>query len=216
MEAIKHTGYLHNPELVNSIVGKLSSAMVYNYNQYLHDNASDEPRLKILSDFLYREAEMAYKAGTNFSFDKTVKKAKDQYVHKRSKTREKRKHFTVAKTELAESSRSKRGPKRLKEIECGFCRKKKHTVIECRHFAKLSGQDRWKWAAGSRVCYRCLLGRHRYHQCKVTGCKLNPACRERHHELLHDKGKSQQKSQEKIVNASKNTTENVTAAKSSD
>lgn len=216
MEAIKHTGYLHNPELIN-IIGKIPSAMIYNYNRYLYDNPSSEPRLKIISNFLYREAEMACKAGTNFSAEKPTNKDKDQHRSKYRKPEERRKSFTVAQMNFAESMIKRvPSPRKRREAKCGFCQRKSHTVIECHHFAKLPGKDRWKWAAESRVCYRCLLGRHRYHQCKVAGCKQDPACRERHNKLLHDKGQLQQKSQTKNLDMGKTTVGNVESRKSSD
>lgn len=65
MEAISHIGYLHSPDLALEIIGKMSSAMIYNYNHYLSENAAvEEPRMTTIARFLYKEAELACKAGT--------------------------------------------------------------------------------------------------------------------------------------------------------
>lgn len=210
MTAISRTGYLHDPELVAAIIRKLPSAMIYSYNRYLHDNPVREPRLKVLADFLYQEAEMACIAGTDTLFK--VQRL-PELKNKRDKVTERRKGRPYSTTTCAtlratqEEPQAKRlkGEDQLLRIECGYCRKENHKIIECRHFKNLTVNDRWKWAAENRKCYRCLIGRHRYNQCKATGCKKEPKCRERHNELLHNDIGQTKIQERRIENSLSNT-----------
>lgn len=64
LEATKHVGYLHSPELMREITQKISAGMIYNFNKYLHEKGnSEDPALVTLSKFLFFEAEIACKAG---------------------------------------------------------------------------------------------------------------------------------------------------------
>lgn len=195
MEAVKSIGYLHNPELVNNIIAKMPSAMIYNYNRYLHENPSDQPRLKIVAEFLYQEAEMASKAGTGVLFNQIKKREVNQRVDNYPTRGKKRKYYALLNTTDSGSSIKKlRGAEKQSSSECGYCRKKAHQVTECRKFAKIQVKERWQWAKKRGICYRCLRGPHRYTQCKEIGCARHPDCRERHHELLHQKRERQDRS----------------------
>lgn len=73
IQCLDQTGHLHNPNLLKEIISKIPPALIYEYNRFVNINPNNEPRLVKLSEFLYREAEIACVAGTSGSAGKTIK-----------------------------------------------------------------------------------------------------------------------------------------------
>ncbi|KAJ8715770.1 hypothetical protein PYW07_010252 [Mythimna separata] len=70
---------------------------------------------------------------------------------------------------------------RTSEKTCPVCQGE-HFLRDCQKFLKASVQDRWALVKKSRVCFRCLQGRHRKENCRKPPCK---ECKRWHHHLLH-------------------------------
>lgn len=56
IETLNHIGYLYNPDLIQDIINKMPSALIFKYNSYVQTNSSLKPNLLVLSEFLYEEA----------------------------------------------------------------------------------------------------------------------------------------------------------------
>lgn len=73
IKAANNIGCLHSPELTREIMSKVSLSMVHLYNRFMYqENNHNEPSLILLSKFLFLEAEMACRAGTNDTFTEPV------------------------------------------------------------------------------------------------------------------------------------------------
>ncbi|XP_053976366.1 uncharacterized protein LOC128875067 [Hylaeus volcanicus] len=59
LNALKCTGYLHSPDLVSSVAGRMPSALKYAFNRYVAEMTEPEPELEMLADFMFREAQFA-------------------------------------------------------------------------------------------------------------------------------------------------------------
>ncbi|XP_054015870.1 uncharacterized protein LOC128896528, partial [Hylaeus anthracinus] len=57
--ALKCTGYLHSPDLVSSVAGRMPSALKYAFNRYVAEMTEPESELEMLADFMFREAQFA-------------------------------------------------------------------------------------------------------------------------------------------------------------
>lgn len=58
-----------------------------------------------------------------------------------------------------------------------------HRLVECKKFLDASTKQRWDIASKTKVCFKCLQGRHRKEECKKPACK---ECKRWHHHLLHE------------------------------
>ena len=65
IQFLDHVRYLHSPELVQKILDKLPSTLVYEFNRFMNIRDPREPRFTALSEFLYTEAEMFSSTSTS-------------------------------------------------------------------------------------------------------------------------------------------------------
>ncbi|XP_026738352.1 uncharacterized protein LOC113501423 [Trichoplusia ni] len=159
IKGLKKPQYLHSPEIVKCIVEKLPTVLKFRWYDYTAATDDGEfSDLNLISRFLNQEAD---KCGAFAALEernrKTIKHA--SHVTRDSQERE----------------------PRQAERKCPMC-EGEHVLLECRKFQKSSVQDRWAAVKKSRVCFKCLQGRHRKEMCRKPPCKT---CKRWHHHLLH-------------------------------
>ena len=72
----------------------------------------------------------------------------------------------------------------LVEDDCYHCGKKAHQVPDCHQFKRLSTEARWSAVRPTRLCFRCLRGRHDHRVCPESSV-CGKCGRPEHHTLLH-------------------------------
>lgn len=185
IQAVNHIGQLHNPELINEIVTKMPSTLIYGFNRYVAEDKQQEPKLVCLSNYLYSEAEMSSKAGTNQI------KCLDNKTNAKEIDKMKYKGNSQVRPVLLSTSRESIVPENKDKTnmsekckKCTYCNKEKHTIIKCFGFKNLSIDDRWKWVEKNRVCFNCLIKGHSCRVCKMKHCDIQN-CGKKHNRLLH-------------------------------
>ena len=173
LQSLNHVGYLHNPDLLQEILLKLPSAIVYRYNDYSTSHTG-KPALTILSEFLYSEAERANSAGTvrlrDTSSSRPTDRPREPRTHRTG-------HVHTVKTRSRDDSR-RRGD------ECNICKREEHPLDKCQDFLNAGTSQRWVWARKLGVCFGCLKKGHRSVNCKA---ERHPENEDgwRDHPLLH-------------------------------
>ncbi|XP_076656372.1 uncharacterized protein LOC143361016 [Halictus rubicundus] len=187
MQSVNHLGYLHSPELINNIIQKMSSAMIYNYNRFANMRPTDEPRLVGLSTFLTMEAEMACKAGTSGVTVTSGNARKDDSRGKGRGTNERRERTSrVYAAAKGKDSNDKQPRSKYSGLKCSFCNHREHRPVDCEKFQTANVDQRWRWAKRHNLCFRCLKKDHRRLQCQAEKCGIGN-CNKSHHRLLHKK-----------------------------
>lgn len=182
MQCLKQTGHLHNPDLLKEIIAKMPPALIYEYNRFVNANPSNEPRLLILSEFLYREAEMACVAGTSGNVGKATKNILTTVTNSESDT-----------THPNKKPKRKESPKRKsKQKKCLFCENTGHYISVCWKFGHETVNERWKWAGKSNSCFKCLARTHKISNCKFQKSCSFDGCKKGHHQRLHFVSKKSQ------------------------
>ena len=172
IKSLNHLGYLYSPELVHSILEKLSSSMRSNYIRYAALEDRDKPDLEKLANFLFKEAEMALQAGVVTPHtSKENRKSSERSSRTRSYQR------SVFTTNMSENLTRKNC-----NSSCAHCGRRNHRIDKCNDFRKLSIGERWNIAKSANLCYKCLSASHTRRQCENELCKK---CGRNHHELLH-------------------------------
>lgn len=78
-----------------------------------------------------------------------------------------------------------------KKRPCAYCAKLSHLIRDCENFKKLSVTDRRAKAAEKRLCWNCLGVNHAASKClSKVRCAV---CKLRHHQLLHEERKEENK-----------------------
>ncbi|XP_072934977.1 uncharacterized protein [Epargyreus clarus] len=80
-----------------------------------------------------------------------------------------------------------------KKKTCPHCQYEHH-LFECRKFLQLPMKERWDVATKSKMCFKCLQGRHRKETCRRPPCKT---CKRWHHFVLHEQRWDHPKPEEK-------------------
>ncbi|KAJ8705928.1 hypothetical protein PYW07_010705 [Mythimna separata] len=163
IKGLKKPQYLHSPEMVKQIIEKMPTILKFRW--YDFTAAADEGEfsdLTLVSRFLNTEAD---KCGAFATTEERIwtKRTHRQATHS---TKEREGNFEEA---------------RASEKTCPVCQGE-HFLRDCQKFLKASVQDRWALVKKSRVCFRCLQGRHRKENCRKPPCK---ECKRWHHHLLH-------------------------------
>ncbi|KAJ8731132.1 hypothetical protein PYW07_004296 [Mythimna separata] len=163
IKGLKKPQYLHSPEMVKQIIEKMPTILKFRW--YDFTAAADEGEfsdLTLVSRFLNTEAD---KCG---AFATTEERTWTKRTHRQAthSTKEREGNFEEA---------------RASEKTCPVCQGE-HFLRDCQKFLKASVQDRWALVKKSRVCFRCLQGRHRKENCRKPPCK---ECKRWHHHLLH-------------------------------
>ena len=125
IKSLNSIGYIYSPELVDGIIKKLPSSMIYKYVRYASGESQQKPDLEKLSDFLFLEANMALAAGVidvNLHFNQTVEGKNEDC--KESRVFEK----SVFSTSTSETKKlsSKNDKNNNQSISCAFCQRKSH------------------------------------------------------------------------------------------
>ncbi|XP_047989853.1 uncharacterized protein LOC125229116 [Leguminivora glycinivorella] len=166
IEILKKPQYLHNPELLRSIVEKLTPILKSKWYDYA---ASDEdtPELKKIADFLNNEADKC----TPYAPPETIAEPKEARA-----TKKKPERTCVAVAEVKKTKEEK--------LPCPVCDQSAHQLPTCPQFTKLGTNERWEIAKKHNMCYRCLVSKHRRFVCRAKPCG-HQGCAMRHHKLLH-------------------------------
>lgn len=171
--SIGHKAYLRNLEIIQDVIKKIPTAMVYRYNEFVSQQ-SDPPDLATLAEFLTKQADMANKAGTARIHDVDYRDRGDRW--------EKRER-PVNKRTFAISSRTRsRSPR--KDNTCGFCSSLDHVVCACPRFSDLDLDRKWQWVRRENRCYKCLSRDHLRPECTMPDCTVE-GCGRPHNALLH-------------------------------
>lgn len=200
MEAVGHVGYLHSPELIHEIIGKLPHTTVPLFNRYVMVAPREEPRLVTISKFLHSEAEMACKAGTA-QIQSEVINRHDRDTQERKNARRRRDYAIPHQPAHVLTAAERRVyPKRTtryhidrrqnpsdREGPCICCDSKNHSISKCEKFLAQPVAQRWQLARKSGVCFRCLKRGHTTRDCRAAECKVQ-GCGKPHHDLLHRLG----------------------------
>ncbi|KAJ0181479.1 hypothetical protein K1T71_003564 [Dendrolimus kikuchii] len=171
ISCVDNKGYLLNPMLTRQVVEKLSPHLRTKWCDFADEFSSrDEPEIMTLSKFLMGEADRAMK----YSFMTSSLPTTSVNVTKENKVKPPRmneRRRVYATTEA--------------KIVC-YCCGAEHQTTQCGKLASMSLPARWEWAKETRICFLCLLSKHRRFRCKARKCGVNE-CREPHHALLHQR-----------------------------
>lgn len=170
-----HAGHWDNPELLRELLGKLPSALLYDYDKFNDDSDYSEPRLIALSRFLTKRAEMSRLSGTS-----AVRTNKD--FPRNDKDGRNIVRTVCANITGSEINKSKDN---FFTRNCVYCEVQGHTVNDCRKFDNLNVSKRWDWVKTSRRCFSCLDNSHQASVCKFRKVCTIDGCHFAHHILLH-------------------------------
>ncbi|XP_045487974.1 uncharacterized protein LOC123689933 [Pieris rapae] len=170
IKGLKKPQYLYSPEIVKIIIEKMPAILRFRWYDYTaareEESFSD---IQTISDFLNLEAD---KCGA-FAVIEDSKSVRPSATIRRPA---KQTTFNIA-----EKSRPE-------EIKCPVC-EGNHKLKDCQGFLNATVNDRWETVKRLKVCFKCLVGKHRKEKCRRPPCKL---CRRWHHSLLHVTSESEQ------------------------
>lgn len=174
LKSIGHSSYLNNLDLIQEVIEKIPSAMIYRYNEFVAQKEGP-PNLSTLSEFLTREADMANKAGT-------VRVTESSH-RERGAVRDRKDSHQTSRRIYAVSNRTRsRSPR--KENKCGFCASTNHKLVSCPRFTALDLDGKWQWVRRESRCYKCLSREHLRPECQAMDCSI-AGCGRPHNRLLH-------------------------------
>lgn len=174
IEATEQLEYLHSPDLVTEVVGKLTESLVYRWLDYWTASDKREGRLSVLAKYLMSEAEKVCKAGAV----ELPQRPTARYVPSTSK----RPVLTITEEEDESSVNAVAETKKF-SITCIYCNKAEHSIDNCSDYRKLDINKRWDWACEKKLCFACLKSRHRRDRCRSK--RRCATCKRGHHSLLH-------------------------------
>lgn len=176
IQRIRCTDYLRSPELLNTILGKLPTALINKWADYFYDNNDDEfddtsriSKLELLSQFLYREAKKI--AATGVSHIWSDNKNRDNVMHKNN-------HKVAHNNQILLCTDT---------AACKFCKNNtcRSPLPKCTKFKRAMRRDRWRFVRANNLCYKCLETKHEEGTtCSAGDCDVE-ACGGPHHRLLH-------------------------------
>lgn len=172
MRALNHIGYLYSPDLARDILLKIPTALKYDFNKFVGEANSDEPRLVVMANFLYEQAELSCRAGTNDT--------------RNYKPKNNARGICAAVAHEAQVAIRDNNSKNAIRL-CGYCAKPSHQTQGCRAFAGLSTQERWIWARSAGHCYACLAENHIARNCTDKRRCAIGGCTGFHHPMLHSR-----------------------------
>ncbi|XP_072946158.1 uncharacterized protein [Epargyreus clarus] len=168
IRGLRRTQYLHSPEMVRIIVSKMPAVLQYRWYDFAADTEDQDPDLVHLMKFLNREADRCGPYATQETTQQPRQPPKRQ--------------FTNTTSEQIEEKKT-----------CPHCQYEHH-LFECRKFLQLPMKERWDVATKSKMCFKCLQGRHRKETCRRPPCKT---CKRWHHFVLHEERWDHPKAEEK-------------------
>ena len=116
-----------------------------------------------------------------------------EFVRQQVKTARLMKHMESARAPVKTTSRpretTKRAPLAVHAAhpivdDCFHCGKKAHQVPDCHQFKRLTTEARWNAVRPTRLCFRCLRGRHDHRVCPESSV-CGKCGKPEHHTLLH-------------------------------
>ncbi|XP_073943425.1 uncharacterized protein [Choristoneura fumiferana] len=173
IEATERMEYLHNPDLVTEVVGKLTESLVYRWLDYWAASDKCAPRLSALAQYLMSEAEKVCNAGAV----ELPQKPTARFIPSTSK----RPVLTITEEEDESSVNAVAETKKM--LTCIYCGKTDHSIDNCSDYRILDVNMRWDWACEKKLCFACLKSRHRRDRC--CSKKKCSTCKRGHHSLLH-------------------------------
>lgn len=165
---IGNRGYLFNPTLTREALEKLSPHIRSRWCDYAseEDNTPD-PEIVKLSRFLMREADRALR------YSYAPLNSKKEYTP--------RQNFNAAikkKTNAVFNVTEEKD-----ELQCSLC-EKSHKLTECPKYKAMSVEKRWEHVKNKKLCFKCIVKKHRRFTCKADTCGVNE-CTHHHHQSLH-------------------------------
>ncbi|XP_069354537.1 uncharacterized protein [Maniola hyperantus] len=172
IQGLQKPQYLCSPVMVREIVEKLPTYLKFRWYEYADAHENQEPAdLVLMAQFLNKQADTC---GAYAPSDKK----------KQPRGREAT-HATIEEEE-DELQPTKKEVKIEKKWNCVNCQGD-HYLTECQRFLKMSVEERWALVVKQRICFKCLMGRHRKSKCRKPPCK---SCKRWHHFLLHSENRS--------------------------
>ncbi|XP_072936553.1 uncharacterized protein [Epargyreus clarus] len=168
IRGLRRPQYLHSPEMVRIIVSKMPAVLQYRWYDFAADAEDQDSDLVHLMKFLNREADRCGPYATQ----ETTQQPRQPP----------RRQFTNTTSEQIEEKKT-----------CPHCQYEHH-LFECRKFLQLPMKERWDVAKKSKMCFKCLQGRHRKETCRRPPCKT---CKRWHHFVLHEECWDNPKPEEK-------------------
>ncbi|XP_073946597.1 uncharacterized protein [Choristoneura fumiferana] len=168
IEMLKRPQYLHTPEVLRTIVDKLTPILRSKWYDYATIN-EDVPEIKKIAEFLNREAD---KCAPYAPPELSTEKQENKIIKKKVE------RAYTATTETATKSRKEA------KSPCPQCKQEGHHTTTCPNFIKADTNERWEIAKKHTICYRCLISKHRRYECRAKPCGRG-GCPMRHHRLLH-------------------------------
>ncbi|XP_072948442.1 uncharacterized protein [Epargyreus clarus] len=168
IRGLRRPQYLHSPEMVRIIVSKMPAVLQYRWYDFAADAEDQDPDLVHLMKFLNREADRCGPYATQ----ETTQQPRQPP----------RRQFTNTTSEQIEEKKT-----------CPHCQYEHH-LFECRKFLQLPMKERWDVATKSKMCFKCLQGRHRKETCRRPPSKT---CKRWHHFVLHEERWDHPKPEEK-------------------
>ncbi|XP_045483957.1 uncharacterized protein LOC123689135 [Pieris rapae] len=170
IKGLKKPQYLYSPEIMKIIIEKMPAILRFRWYDYTaareEESFSD---IQTISDFLNLEAD---KCGA-FAVLEDSKSVQPSATIRRP--------VKQATFNIAEKSRPE-------EIKCPVC-ECNHKLKDCQRFLNAAVNERWETVKRLKVCFKCLVGKHRKEGCRRPPCKL---CQRWHHSLLHVTSESEQ------------------------
>ncbi|XP_045485548.1 uncharacterized protein LOC123689458 [Pieris rapae] len=170
IKGLKKPQYLYSPEIVKIIIEKMPAILRFRWYDYMAERGEESfSDIQTISNFLNLEAD---KCGA-FAVLEDSKSVRPSATIRRP--------VKQATFNIAEKSRPE-------EIKCPVC-EGNHKLKDCQRFLNAAVNDRWETVKRLKVCFKCLVGKHRKEKCRRPPCKL---CRRWHHSLLHVTSESEQ------------------------
>ncbi|XP_045490509.1 uncharacterized protein LOC123690685 [Pieris rapae] len=170
IKGLKKPQYLYSPEIIKIIIEKMPAILRFRWYDYTAARGEESfSDIQTISNFLNLEAD---KCGA-FAILEHSKSVRPSATIRRPA---KQTTFNIA-----EKSRPE-------EIKCPVC-EGNHKLKDCQGFLNAAVNDRWQTVKRLKVCFKCLVGKHRKEKCRRPPCKL---CQRWHHSLLHVTSESEQ------------------------
>ncbi|XP_063371133.1 uncharacterized protein LOC134659420 [Cydia amplana] len=167
IEILKKPQYLYNPELLRSMVDKLTPILRNKWYDYA-TTREETPELKKIAEFLKNEA------------DKCTPYAPPEVTTENKEVRSARKKPERTYAAAVDTNKKQKEEKPA----CPLCEHATHQLPSCPQFKKIDTNERWEVAKRHNICYRCLVSKHRRFACRAKPCGQQ-GCPMRHHHLLH-------------------------------
>ena len=178
IKSLKDIGYLNSPQFAKETLEKIPKAMLHDYARFAAAEEKNKSPLEKIADFMFQEAKFASEAGiVNLHCSDSGKSYTSRTSHS-SRVSNQKAVFTTDVMEIDQIENFNHD-----EIRCDHCGYKKHSIKDCRTFAREPMRERWKIARKLKLCFNCLNKGHGRDDCKEA--KACNQCDKAHHTILH-------------------------------